>query len=74
MPRCNYGDVKCIAKSAEYILQTHKDGIPELHVAPLDPVDVSLIEIKNPGVVNIDLTLANGKMTGLSQSKVLDVK
>lgn len=66
--------MKCIAKSAEYILRQQKDGIPELHVPSLDPVSVKEILIDNQGIVNIDLVLKDGKMTGLSQARVLDVK
>lgn len=74
IPRCNYGDVDCIRKSAEFILQTHKDGIPELRVSNLDPVYIEEIKIENPGIVNIDLTMRGGKMAGLSKSKVVEVK
>lgn len=64
----------CIRKSAEYILTTHKDGIPELNVPSLDPVAVSEIKIENPGIVNIDLILKDGKMIGFSKSKVMNIK
>lgn len=74
VPRCNYGDHECIRKSAEYVLQTHKDGIPELDVPALDPIALSEIKIESPGIVNVNLILAGGKMTGLSKSTVNYVK
>lgn len=74
MPRCNYGDVECIRKSAEYILQMQKDGISELEVPTLDPIALSDIKIENPGIVNVNLIMAGGHMFGLSKSKVNYVK
>lgn len=74
VPRCNYGDVECIKKSAEYILHTHKDGIPALNVPSLDPIALNDIKMENPGIVNISLLLSGGKMFGLSKSKVNYVK
>lgn len=74
MPRCNYGDTDCIKRSAEFILQNGKDGIAELHVPRLDPVDVKYIKLENPGIINVDLIIKDAKMTGLSKSKVMDAK
>lgn len=74
VPRCNYGDTDCIRQSAEFILQRQSDGIKELKVPSLDPINLSDIKIENPGIVNVNLLLSGGQMLGLSKSKVNYVK
>lgn len=72
--RCNYGDGVCIQRVAQHVLSTYSEGIPELEVGPLDPIDIKHVKIENPGFVNIDLTLTDVKMSGLSKSTVKSVK
>lgn len=64
----------CIRKSAEFILQSQNKGIPELEVPTLDPINLNIIRIENPGIVNVSLTMEGGHMAGLSRSKVNYVK
>lgn len=76
IPKCKFGDVKCLAESAAYVSSVYKDGLPSINLLSIDPIvipEVSILEDKNSKkqkAVNLNLWFKDWNMYGFSKMKV----
>ncbi|XP_028040390.1 protein takeout-like isoform X1 [Bombyx mandarina] len=62
---------ECIQKVIEVVAPKFADGIAELGIAPLDPVQLGTVEVNNPA---LKITFTDTVVTGLRGSKINSYK
>ncbi|XP_050088483.1 uncharacterized protein LOC126572847 [Anopheles aquasalis] len=73
--RCNPGDEQCLIAAVTETFQKYRNGLPELGLAPLDPLRIDEMDIvQGDGPVNIVLNFKNVDITGFSDVVVKKAK
>ncbi|KAL0275799.1 UNVERIFIED_CONTAM: hypothetical protein PYX00_003543 [Menopon gallinae] len=66
---------KCLGAAVEEAVHTLKDGYPPLGLYPIDPLDITALNIdQGSGPVSIDLKFKDLKIYGFKDAKISDVK
>lgn len=64
--KCKAGDSECLRSTIEHFIQTNPSGLPEIGLAPLDPLAFTDVVVsqdaKSP--VSINLTMPTGSIRG----------
>lgn len=63
--------VKCVKEQMDRSIKKFSQGIPELNVPAMEPINIDDIELINP---NLEITFKNVLLHGASNIQIADIK
>lgn len=75
LPRCKAGDTECLPRVITQILQTVKDGRPDMNLGPIEPLHINKLDIQQGGNSPIQVTLnfRDQNLHGISTATITKV-
>lgn len=65
---CKHEDSDCIVEQLNEVFHSYYKGYPALHLRQFEPLMIPKMNLKQDGIVNIDLFFKNVALSGLSKS------